>query len=141
MSSRGLAGTVHFLGQRRDVTSILETVDVGALSSDWEGMPLFVLECMATGTPVVATDVGGIPEMIAHDRTGLLVPPRDPGALATAISTLLGDPERRRRLAAAAMERMHAFTIDAVAERFAALYEELVRETAVRPTSRVASQT
>ncbi|MFL5863021.1 MAG: glycosyltransferase [Solirubrobacteraceae bacterium] len=141
VSSRGLAGTVHFLGQRRDVTSILETVDVGALSSDWEGMPLFVLECMATGTPVVATDVGGIPEMIAHDRTGLLVPPRDPGALATAISTLLGDPERRRRHAAAAMERMHAFTIDAVAERFAALYEELVRETAVRPTSRVASQT
>ena len=97
-----MTGHVHFLGERRDVTPILETVDVGALSSDWEGMPLFVLECMATRTPVVATNVGGLPEVVEHDRTGLLVPPRDPAALADAISALLADPERGRRLAATA---------------------------------------
>ena len=82
VTSMGLTGHVHFLGERRDVTPLLQTVDVGALSSDWEGMPLFVLECMATGTPVVATNVGGLPEIVEHDRTGLLVPPRDPAALA-----------------------------------------------------------
>ncbi|MFZ1994138.1 MAG: glycosyltransferase [Solirubrobacteraceae bacterium] len=141
VASMGLTGHVHFLGARRDVTAILETVDIGALSSDWEGMPLFVLECMATGTPVVATNVGGLPEMIEHDRTGLLVPPRDPGALAGAIGALLADPERGRRLAAAAGERMHEFTIDTVAHRFAHLYEQLVSEAATEPDSRLTTQT
>lgn len=136
-----LTRSVHFLGERRDVTPILETLDVGALSSDWEGMPLFVLECMATGTPVVATSVGGLPEMIEHDRTGLLVPPRDPAALGEAIGDLLADPERRRRLAAAAAARMDALTIERVAERFANLYEELVSDAAVEPRSPVAAQT
>jgi glycosyltransferase involved in cell wall biosynthesis len=139
--STGMTGHVHFLGERRDVTPILETVDVGALSSDWEGMPLFVLECMATRTPVVATNVGGLPEVVEHDRTGLLVPPRDPAALADAISALLADPERGRRLAATAAERMHDFTIETVAHRFADLYEQLVSDAAPEPDSRVAAQT
>jgi glycosyltransferase involved in cell wall biosynthesis len=140
-ASAGLTGHVHFLGERRDVTSILNTVNVGALSSDWEGMPLFVLECMATGTPVVATNVGGLPEMVENDRTGLLVPPRDPAALAQAIGALLADPERGRRLAQAAHERMDDFTIDTVAHRFADLYEQLVSDAAPEPASRVAEQT
>jgi glycosyltransferase involved in cell wall biosynthesis len=140
-ASSGLSGHVHFLGERRDVTPILQTVDVGALSSDWEGMPLFVLECMVTGTPVVATNVGGLPEMIEHDRTGLLVPPRDPAALAQAIGALLADPERGRRLAQAAQERMDGFTIETVAHRFADLYESLVTDAAPEPESRVATQT
>jgi glycosyltransferase involved in cell wall biosynthesis len=141
VASMGLTGHVHLLGERRDVTPLLETVDVGALSSDWEGMPLFVLECMATGTPVVATNVGGLPEIVENDRTGLLVPPRDPTALAAAISALLADPERGRRLAATAAERMHEFTIETVAHRFADLYEQLVSESAPQPDSRVATQT
>jgi glycosyltransferase involved in cell wall biosynthesis len=140
-ASMGLSGHVHFLGERRDVTAILETVDVGALSSDWEGMPLFVLECMMTRTPVVATDVGGLPEVVEHDRTGLLVPRRDPSALADAIGSLLSDPERGRRLAAAAAEHVHEYTIDAVAARFAGLYEQLVSEAAPESDSRVATQT
>jgi glycosyltransferase involved in cell wall biosynthesis len=123
------------------VTPLLQTVDVGALSSDWEGMPLFVLECMATGTPVVATNVGGLPEIVEDDRTGLLVPPRDPAALAAAISALLADPERGRLLAATAAERMDDFTIETVAHRFADLYEQLVSDAAPEPDSRVAAQT
>jgi glycosyltransferase involved in cell wall biosynthesis len=140
VASMGLTGHVHFLGERRDVTPLLQTVDVGALSSDWEGMPLFVLECMATGTPVVATNVGGLPEIVEHDRTGLLVPPRDPAALAAGISALLADPERGRLLAATAAERLHDFTIDTVALRFADLYEQLVSDAAPEPESRVATQ-
>jgi D-inositol-3-phosphate glycosyltransferase len=96
---------------------------------------------MATETPVVATNVGGLPEVVEHDRTGLLVPPRDPAALADAISALLADPERGRRLASAAAERMHDFTIDTVAHRFADLYEQLVSEAVPEPDSRVTTQT
>jgi glycosyltransferase involved in cell wall biosynthesis len=140
-ASTGMTGHVHFLGERRDVTPILENVNVGALSSDWEGMPLFVLECMTTRTPVVATNVGGLPEVVEHDRTGLLVPPRNPTALAEAISALLADPERGRRLADAAAERMRDYTIQTVAERFGRLYEQLVSDAAPKPDVRVAAQT
>ena len=140
-ASVGMTTHVHFLGERRDVTPILQTVDVGALSSDWEGMPLFVLECMATGTPVVVTDVGGLPELVEHDRTGLVVPPRDPAALARALIALLEDPELRRRLATAAAQHVDAFSIEHVAQRFAGLYEQLVRDAAPEPASRVAAQT
>jgi len=121
-----LAGCVHFLGPRHDVSAILATVDVGALSSDWEGMPLFALECMATETPLVATAVGGLPEIITHNHTGLLVPRRDPQALADAIVELLTDPDRGRQLAAAAAATIPDFRIDVVAARFADLYERLL---------------
>jgi len=100
-----------------------------------------VLECMTTGTPVVATNVGGLPEVIEHDRTGLLVPPRDPAALADAISALLADPERARRLAAAAAERTRGYSIETVAQRFADLYEQLMSEATPQAESRVAAQT
>jgi glycosyltransferase involved in cell wall biosynthesis len=90
---------------------------------------------------VVATNVGGLPEIVRHDHTGLLVPPRDPGALAHALETLLADPGRARRLAQTAAERMDQFTIAAVAARFADLYEQLVRDAPPEPASRVAAQT
>jgi glycosyltransferase involved in cell wall biosynthesis len=123
-----LDGRVHFLGERDDVDAILRSLDVAALSSDFEGSPLFVLECMANGTPIVATAVGGLPQMVLDGETGVLVPPRDPEALAGAIGRLLVDPERRAMLAAAAANRLSEFTIEAVARRFADLYETLAAE-------------
>jgi glycosyltransferase involved in cell wall biosynthesis len=119
---------VHLLGQRRDVDAILREVDVGALSSDWEGMPLFVFECMAANTPLVATSVGGVPEIVVSGRTGILVPPRNPAALASALEAILTDRLLAERLAAAAACRVHEFRIEAVAVRFADLYEQLVAE-------------
>lgn len=124
----GLREHVHFLGRRRDVTSILDDVEVGAMSSDWEGMPLFVFECMATHTPIVATNVGGLPEIVQNGETGVLVPPRDPDALAAAISRLLTDPPYRDRLADAAGERLGQFTIERLTDRFAELYETLYNQ-------------
>jgi glycosyltransferase involved in cell wall biosynthesis len=121
----GRGSSVHLLGARHDVGALLEAADVGALSSDWEGMPLFLLECMALGVPVAATRVGGVPELIEHDRTGMLVPPRDPGALAGAIGALLDDAARSGRLASAAAARVEDLTIEAVALRFADFYEGL----------------
>jgi glycosyltransferase involved in cell wall biosynthesis len=123
-----LDGRVHFLGQRDDVDAILRSLDVAALSSDFEGSPLFVLECMANRTPIVATAVGGLPKMVLDGETGVLVPPRDPEALAGALGRLLVDPERRAVLAAAAANELSDFRIEAVARRFADLYETLAAE-------------
>jgi glycosyltransferase involved in cell wall biosynthesis len=122
-----LADRVHFIGRRADVDSVLRALDVAVMSSDYEGTPLFGLECMANGTPLVATDVGGLRDIIEPGETGLLVPPRDPEALATAMEALLRDPERRQRISARARDSLEEFTIERAAERFAALYERLLR--------------
>jgi len=121
-----LDGSVHFLGARTDVDSVLRAADVGALSSDREGSPLLVFECMANQTPLVATAIGGVPDVVEDGRTGVLVPRRDPDALADGLIGLLTDPERRARMAAAAKDALRGYTIDATAGRFAALYDSLV---------------
>jgi glycosyltransferase involved in cell wall biosynthesis len=123
-----LDDSLHFLGRRTDVDSILAAADVAALSSDFEGTPLFIAECMANHTPVVATAVGGVPEVIEDGHTGLLVPPRDPAALAEGLTRLLSDPSERERIAEEAYRRLDRFTLGAVAARFGELYETLARE-------------
>jgi glycosyltransferase involved in cell wall biosynthesis len=123
--SLGIEARTHFLGRRDDVDSIIRSIDVAAMSSDFEGTPLFAFECMANGTPLVATDVGGLPDIVQDGRTGLLVAPRREHELAQAIIGLLSDPEHRRQMAAAAAERLGEYTIERTASRFAELYEAL----------------
>jgi glycosyltransferase involved in cell wall biosynthesis len=124
----GIAGNVHLLGTRDDVDQILKRVNVGALSSDWEGSPLFVFECRAAKVPLVATAVSGVNELVETGRTGLLVPPRDPHAMADAIQRVLTDPALSARLAEEAAKDLERFEIATVAARFADLYERLVAE-------------
>ena len=124
----GIHASTHFLGPRLDVGSILTSLDVATMSSDFEGTPLFVCECMAAGAPVVATRVGGLPDLVEDGESGVLVPPREPAALGHAIADLLQDPPRRERLARAASERLAQFTMHAIAERFVSLYERLIAE-------------
>ena len=119
---------VHFLGYRGDVDQLLRSAQVAALSSDYEGMPLVVFECMANMVPLVATAVGGLSDIIESGRNGVLVPARDPAALADAIARLLADPEQRRTLAAAAALKLPEFTIESTARRYGALYKELLAE-------------
>jgi len=88
----GLQERVHFVGHQRDVRPWLAAMDVFVLSSDWEGMPNAVLEAMACGLPVVATSVGGTPDVVVDGGTGLLVPRRDPLSLAEALRALAADP-------------------------------------------------
>jgi glycosyltransferase involved in cell wall biosynthesis len=121
----GLRGCVHFLGRRDDVDSILRAADVAAITSDREGSPLLVFECMATGTPLVATNVGGIPDVVQDGTTGILVPRRDPAAFADALVSVLSDPARRAAMGAAAAAQLKDFTIDAIASRFADMYETI----------------
>jgi sugar transferase (PEP-CTERM/EpsH1 system associated) len=94
----GLGERVRILGYWPDLAEALAAIDVFVLPSLMEGHPLAVLEAMAAGKPVVATRVGGNPAAVEDGVTGLLVPPRDPGALARAITTIARDPERARRM-------------------------------------------
>jgi glycosyltransferase involved in cell wall biosynthesis len=124
----GLAETVHFLGARTDVDSVLRAADVGALTSDREGSPLLIFECMASDTPLVATAVGGVPDVIVDGSTGLLVPRRDPMAFADGLICLLTDPARRAAMAAAARRTLPSYTMDVIAARHASLYDSLMLE-------------
>lgn len=124
-----LDGPVIMTGFRRDVPELMAAFDVLVLPSiKSEASSQVIPQALAVGTPVVATTVGGSPELIRDGETGRLVPPADPKALADAVLELLGDPERARALArrgqAAVRERL---SIDAVMTRTAAVYEGLLR--------------
>lgn len=93
-----LEGHVRFLGIRSDIANLLACMDVVALSSREEGLPLCILEAMAAGKPVVATEIGGIPTVVRHGETGLLVPSGDAHAMATALLTILNDAGQGSRM-------------------------------------------
>jgi glycosyltransferase involved in cell wall biosynthesis len=114
----------RFLGVRDDVPELLAIADVMVLPSHYEGLPISVLEAMAVGTPVVATAIGGTTEAVEHQRTGLLVPPGEPTALAAALRRLLDDREEAARLAAAARAVVERdFSRAAMVRRVVDVYE------------------
>ena len=123
-----LAGTpvedrVRLLGLRDDVPNLLAAADIFAMPSLSEGLPLALLEAMFAGRAIVASAVGGIPEVITDGREGLLVPPNDPGALAAALRRLLDDRALRIRLGRAAQVRAaEQFTVGAMADAYERLY-------------------
>ena len=110
-------------GFRADVLSFIRSFDVFVMSSLFEGLGTSLLDAMALSKATVASDTGGIPEVVSHGQTGLLVPPRDAGELASAITTLLKDPARRERMGAAGLERVkRLFSADAMVEKTLAVY-------------------
>ena len=122
----GLGDSLRLLGERDDVPDLVAAFDVAALSSDYEGSPLSVMEYMEAGKPVVSTRVGGLPDLVVEGVNGLLVEPRDPAALADALVEVLSDPERARRMGEAGRaRRREEFSIEATARRCGELYEEL----------------
>lgn len=125
----GLERTVRFTGLRSDVPDVLRALDVAVCCSDFEGSPLSVLEYMGAALPVVATEVGGLPDLIEPGVNGLLVPPRDSAALAAALAELLRDPQRARAMGERGRERRVAeFDISVFVGRLEDLYGELLQE-------------
>ena len=122
----GLEETVLMLGHRDDARELIRSFDVAVCSSDFEGTPLSVLEYMQAELPIVATRVGGIPDVIEDGVEGVLVDPGDPGALAVAIDGVLAEPSSAARLAAAARRRQVAeFGIDVTVQAIERIYEGL----------------
>jgi sugar transferase (PEP-CTERM/EpsH1 system associated) len=120
----GVREHVHFLGVRDDVPELLSILDVAVLCSLSEGLSLTLLEECAAGKPVVATRVGGNPEIVADGQTGLLVPVGDDAALAQAINRLLADPEYAQSMGQAARQRFMAeFTLERMVACYVELYE------------------
>jgi glycosyltransferase involved in cell wall biosynthesis len=116
---------VRFLGFRRDVPEILAGLHVFVLPSESEGFGLVVREAQAVGVPVVATDTGGLSELVRDGDTGLLVPPRDTAALAAALRRMLEDPALRRRLSEAGRREAGASGLDGYLERLGKIYRDV----------------
>jgi len=121
----GREDRVRFVGYRRDIPAVMRGLDVLVLASDAEPCGRVLFEAMAAGTPIVATNSGGTPEIVRDGIEGILVPPRDPAALARAIGALAADPGLRARLGAAGVARVAAeFTIERYVARTLAVYDE-----------------
>lgn len=130
----GLGDRVHFLGQRPDVPRLLAAADVVLLTSLSEGIPLAVIEGMAAGLPVVATCVGGVPEVVVDGQTGLLAPAGDDGRLGGHLVGLARDPARRARMGQLGRERaVAAFSEDRMHAAYCQLYEEMLPAKRRRP--------
>lgn len=125
----GLDGRVRFLGalDREGVLALFRAADASLLSSTWENFPHTVVESLAVGTPVIATDVGGVSEVVRDGENGLLVPPGDEEALATAVRRLVGDTALREALAARASASVEHLRTEAVYGRLTAILEQVAR--------------
>jgi glycosyltransferase involved in cell wall biosynthesis len=122
--ARGLTHAVHLVGARSNVRDYLAAMDVFVLSSVTEGLAMTLLEAMAAGLPVVATRVGGNPEVVAEGETGLLVPARDPTALAAAIASVIDRPAVAAEMGRAGRARVRdRFSLEAMVRRYQDVYD------------------
>jgi glycosyltransferase involved in cell wall biosynthesis len=127
ISELGLGERVSLLGWRTDVPALLAASDVFVMPSRNEVVAMSMLDAMAAGTPIVATAVGSVAEAVDDERSGLLVPPGDPAALARAISTLLADPALRERYARAALADVtERYSTQAMATAVGEVYDRLL---------------
>lgn len=123
----GIGDSVVFAGFRRDVPAYVSAFDIGVVPSLEEGFGLVALEAHALGVPVVASRVGGLPEIVSHERSGLLVPPASPKALADAIDRLASDPERSREMGERGREESERYRLAKYVDRLESIYHELAR--------------
>jgi glycosyltransferase involved in cell wall biosynthesis len=120
-------GKVKFMGWREDIDEIMPLFDMLVLPSLNEGMGRVLVEAMAAGKPVVASRVGGIPDLVRHAETGYLVPPADEEALADGIKKLLDDPEKAKQMGLRGKEYCHQFSLDAMVSKLDDLYSDLMQ--------------
>lgn len=127
IAEKNLHSRIHLLGKRNDIAECLAASDVFVLASNWEGSPLAVMEAMASGLPVVSTDVGGVPELVKDGSDGILVARGDMRGLGGAMQMLAKDASRRRELGASGRTRARSeFAVGAMTQRYAVFYQELL---------------
>ena len=124
----GVSEKVRFLGWRDDIPEIMPVLDIFVLPSLNEGMGRVLVEAMAAGRPIVASKVGGIPDLISQGKNGLLVPPADPKALARGIALLIEDPDTRRQMGDNGRTMAARFGSNSMVQKIDRLYRELLRE-------------
>ncbi len=123
----GIEERVHFLGMRSDIPDILNASDIFVLTSSWEGNPMAIMEAMASGLPVVATAVGGVPELVQHGTTGFLVPPEEEKTLVSLLHRLVVDESLRKRMGQSARTYAQAeFDVRRMVKRYETLYTTLL---------------
>ena len=122
---KNVNGKIKFLGWREDIDEIMPLFDMLVLPSLNEGMGRVLVEAMAAGKPVVASRVGGIPDLVRHGETGYLVPPADEKALANGIKKLLDDPAKAKQMGLRGRERCRQFSLEAMIEKLDDLYSSL----------------
>jgi len=133
----GIGDAALLLGERADAREILAAADVFVLPSLWEGLPYVLVEAAALGMPIVATDIDGIREVIRSGSTGILVPPRNPAALASAVLLLLGDRDLAGKLGENARREIPGrFSVGRMIAETGFLYEEVLRSKTPRPGGR-----
>lgn len=124
LGKHNLTNNVWLPGECHDIAQIMRGFDVFVLPSKAEGISNTILEAMATGLPVIATRVGGNPELVVNEETGLLVEKEDVPAMAAALQSLIGDDEKRRQFSEAALQRaQQEFSIDSMVARYLAVYD------------------
>jgi glycosyltransferase involved in cell wall biosynthesis len=131
----GLDGAVVWAGERPDAARLVSAFDVSVLCSAWEGLPLAALESLAAGVPLVASAVGGLPDLLA-DGAGVLVEPRNPPALAEALARLMDAPEEAAELSRKGRARAAGYELAAVARRVESVYERVLEESGGRSAAR-----
>jgi glycosyltransferase involved in cell wall biosynthesis len=132
-ANMNLSDVVVFTGERNDIPDVLQEIDISVLPSLSEGLSNSLLESMAAGLPIVATNVGGNPEIVQDGRTGLLVPPRNAEALSTAIIRILQNPDLARRFGEKGYDRVKEnFALTATVQRTEDLYMTLLEERTFR---------
>jgi glycosyltransferase involved in cell wall biosynthesis len=124
----GLTGIIHFTGLRRDVPELMAAFDIFALSSLWEGLPRVLPQAMATGLPIVATNIDGNAEAVEHGVNGFLVPTNDPQAIAGAVEQLLENPDLAKRMGEVGRVRVQEFGDRRMVGQLEDLYSELMEE-------------
>ncbi len=122
----GIEKNIVFLGWRDDIAEIISVYDIFVLPSLNEGMGRVLVEAMALEKPIVASNIGGIPDLVSHGKNGFLVPPKDPRELANYIQILIEDEEKRAEMGKAGKEMVENFSKEKMVEKIAELYKELI---------------
>ena len=129
VESAGKSSVIRFAGYVREVADVVDAIDIGANCSATEGIPRTLLEAGAAGVPVVATNVGGVPDALDDGVTGILCPPGDANAIETGLVRLIEDAELRAKMGAAARARVATvFSIETCSQRLIADYETLLAD-------------